>query len=180
MRASRRTEHNRALRMMTAGKWLFVIVCFIVFLIVSFVVFIRSAESEYRKDERTAIRIAREQGGLTKIDEALPYTWEESMWIVRGEDEQEQTWYIWERKDGLVKKLESEGLSERQARQRFSEEYGGDSGLIRIIPAWFGGQPAWEVRYESHAQAGHQAIDFYSFEDGAKLKTYELPGTSND
>ncbi|MFC5699933.1 DUF5590 domain-containing protein [Cohnella faecalis] len=180
MRASRRTEHNRAPRAMTAGKWVFVIVCFIVFLIVSFVVYIRSSESEYRKDERTAIRIAREQGGLKKIDEALPYTWEESMWIVRGEDERDQIWYVWERKDGIVKKLESEGLSEQQAKQRFSDEYGGDVSPVRIIPAWFDGQPAWEVRYESRTQAGHQAIDFYSFENGAKLKTYELPGTSND
>ncbi|WP_239614229.1 cell wall elongation regulator TseB-like domain-containing protein [Cohnella mopanensis] len=167
-----RSEGQRKIPSLSLGRWIVILAGFILFVIVSIVLFVRSADSEYRNGENRAIRIAKEQGGLVEISKSSPHTWDETVWIVTGNDSAGETWMVWERKDELIRKKVSENVSEKQMLAKFSQEHSGDP--IRIIPGWFMDQPAWEIRYWSEKSKQYQSLDFYSFEDGRVLKTYVL------
>lgn len=169
-----RTESFRRLPRVSRLKWLIVGAGFIAFVIVSFVLYIRSADSEYRLAERKAINMAIQQGGLVDADNATIHTWDETVWVVEGTDASGEKWMIWVRAEELVKLKVSDNVSESQMLSRFAETHDGKSP-VRMLPGWFQDQPAWEVRYWSEIGKRHQAIDFYAFKDGSKLKTYELP-----
>ncbi|TJY44309.1 hypothetical protein E5161_02680 [Cohnella pontilimi] len=171
-RADKRSGHTT----MSMGRWMFVLAGFLLFCAVMLVIFVRSVNAGYRADEQHAIAVAKEQSGLTEVDEAVQYTWEEPVWVVRGRDGNNQTWFVWERKDGILKKQENGNYSEAQIRERFSAEHP-TAQSIRVVPGWFDNRPVWEFRYEDLADGNQRpSISFYSFEDGTLLNTYVLPG----
>jgi len=167
-----RSEGKRKLPTLSLAKWLFLITGFVVFLAVCFVLYVRTADADYRNAENHAIRIAKEQGGLTEIGESVRHTWIETVWIVSGKDADGADWMIFERQDGLVREKIGENLSKSQMLAKFAEEHAGEP--IRIIPGWFNDQPAWEIRYWNEKSEEHQTLDFYSFKDGSLLKRYVL------
>ncbi|MFC5531793.1 DUF5590 domain-containing protein [Cohnella yongneupensis] len=169
-----RSESFRRMPRISWLRWIIVIFGFIVFLLVSLALYIRSADSDYRHEERRAVAIAKQQGELTDIDSADLHTWQEKVWIVTGDDAQGETWMIWERQSELLKLKVSENVSKTRMINKFAESHAGEQPN-RILPGWFQGAPAWEIRYWSETGNHHEAIDFYSFKDGTKLKTYELP-----
>jgi uncharacterized protein YpmB len=168
-----RSEKERRLPTLSLKRWLVLITGFVVFVIVTFVLYIRSADSEYRKAESKAAQIAQKQGGLVEVSEAVRHTWDETVWVVTGLDSENQTWMIWERKEELIKRKVNENKSEKQMLSIFTQEHAGVTP-IRMIPGWFQDQPIWEIRYKINSGDGQQSIDFYSFKDGTKLKTYVL------
>ncbi|TFE30040.1 DUF5590 domain-containing protein [Cohnella luojiensis] len=167
-----RSEGKRNIPSLSLARWFIVLTGFFVFVAVSFFLYVRSADSEYRNSETNAIRIAKEQGGLTEIDEAVTHTWNETVWVVSGKDADGENWMIFERVDEIVRKKLSENMSEKQMLAKFSEEHNGTP--IRIIPGWFNGGPVWEIRYWNENSNEYQSLDFYSFENGSMLKTYVL------
>ncbi|WEK55737.1 MAG: hypothetical protein P0Y55_06740 [Candidatus Cohnella colombiensis] len=168
-----RSESFRRIPSISLRRWIIIIVGFIVFVGVSFVLYIRSADSVHRQEEKHAIRIAEQQAAFAEVKDATVHIWEEKMWIVRGLDAEGVEWMLWERQDELVKLKVSDNFSERQMLDKFVQEHSGKEP-IQLIPGWFQDQPVWEVRYWNEVGERHQAIDFYSFKDGTKLKTYEL------
>ncbi|MFB9275230.1 DUF5590 domain-containing protein [Cohnella cellulosilytica] len=167
-----RSEGKRVLPSLTPGRWLVIVAGFVVFVAVSFVLFISSADSEYRKAENQAIRVAKEQGELVKVLDSDRHTWQETVWIVTGEDAGGEQWTVFELENEVVRKKASENLNERQMLDKFAAAHTGKP--IRIMPAWFNGQPAWEIRYWNESSEDRQSLDFYSFEDGSLIRTYVL------
>ncbi|WP_123040760.1 DUF5590 domain-containing protein [Cohnella candidum] len=170
-----RTESRRRLTSLSMGKWVAAGIVFVALLVLAFVLYVRTADSSYRADERRAVTIAKVQGGLTDIDQAVWYTWDDSLWIVSGQDKDGQSWILWERSDGIVKEKASDGYTESRIRERFAADRPAAVPL-RVQPGWFGGMPAWEIRYRKSPASDQQGIDFYSFKEGALLKAYDLPG----
>lgn len=168
-----RSARERRLPSLSLIRWLVVIAGFLVFILVSFVLYVRSADSGHRHAEKKAYEIAQNQGGLAEVSKASIHTWDETVWVVVGKDTEGETWMLWEREQELVKKKVSENVSEEQMLAKFSTDNPGRKAL-RILPGWFQGQPVWEIRYRNDSDAGKQSIDFYSFEDGTKLRTYWL------
>nr|WP_240353833.1 DUF5590 domain-containing protein [Cohnella algarum] len=136
---------------------------------------VRNADADYRRDEAEAIELAKTEAGLTSIDSAVKHVWEETVWVVIGKDAEGVARIVWVRESGAANDALANGLSQDQAEQRFASERPG-AKIVRILPGWFQDRPAWEIRYVADPETERQAIDFYAFEDGAKLKTYELPG----
>jgi uncharacterized protein YpmB len=169
-----RSESFRRIPRISWLRWMIIIVGFIIFLLVSIVLYVRSADSDYRQAERRAISIAKQQGGLVTIDSAELHAWDEKVWVVTGDDTQGETWMIWERQTELIKLNVSENVSKSRMLNMFAESHGGEKPN-RILPGWFQGSPVWEIRYWSETGKRHEAIDFYAFKDGSKLTTYELP-----
>lgn len=169
-----RTESRRRLPVMTPARWAAAAVTILVAAVMSAVLYFRGVDAEYREEEERAIRLAIEQGGLVQADRAVSYTWDETMWIVIGKDQEGQDWIVWERADGLEKRKISDGYSEARIRERFAAERP-SARPIRVLPGWFEGRPVWEIRYERTPGSDQQGIDFYSFEDGTLLQTYDLP-----
>ncbi len=167
-----RSEGQRRMPSLSLVKWLVILTGFVLFVLVSFYVYVRSADSDYRRAENNAIRIAKEQGSLTDISEAISHTWDETVWVVSGKDADGQDWMIFERSNELVRRKVSENMSKKQMLAKFSQEHGGTP--IRIIPGWFENQPVWEIRYWNEKSKENQSIDFYSFYDGTMMKTYVL------
>ncbi len=168
-----RSEGQRKVPSLSLIRWLVILTGFIVFVIVSFVLYVRSADSGHRNAENNAVQVGLRQGGLIEVTGAVRHTWDETVWVVTGKDPEGETWMIWERKDDLVKRKVSENMSEKQMLAKFAEEHDGLSP-IRMLPGWFQGQPVWEIRYWNESGKQHQSIDFYSFQDGSRLRTYVL------
>lgn len=168
-----RHAKERKLPSLSLIRWLVIIAGFLVFVLVSFVLYIRSADSGHRHAEKKAYQIALNQGGLAEVYQASIHTWDETVWVVRGEDEEGQQWMIWEREQELIKQKVSENISEDQMSGIFARDNPGRKAL-RILPGWFRGQPVWEIRSRNEPKDGHQLIEFYSFENGEKLRTYWL------
>ncbi|MBB6735470.1 DUF5590 domain-containing protein [Cohnella zeiphila] len=171
-----RSENRRRSSGVPVGRWIIVGVLFVVLVCISFVLYIRSAEADYRAEANQAIRTAKQEAGLKKTDEAIKHVWDDTVWVVTGKDADGNDIFVWELPDGTVtKEKAADGLAKSQAVSRFREE-NGNLQIVRIIPGWFQGQPVWEIRYESDPSTDRETIVFYSFKDGAKLKTYDLPG----
>jgi uncharacterized protein YpmB len=170
-----RTESRRRLPELSFARWIFLGVLFFVLLAAAAVLYLRSADSGYRGEESLAIKLAKSQGGLTEIDQAVLYTWNEPLWIVLGKDKDQQEWILWERKEGIVKEKLSDGFSESRIRERFASERP-SAVPVRVLPGWFANQPVWEIRYRKTPRSNQQSIEFYSFKDGTLIKTYDLPG----
>ncbi|XID94354.1 DUF5590 domain-containing protein [Paenibacillaceae bacterium WGS1546] len=173
MSLSRGDERRRA-PALTFGKWMILVGGFILFVLVSFVLYIRTVDADYRQAEKQAIRIAKEQGGLTEIMEASTHTWDETVWVVTGKDGDGEEWIFYERESELVKLRAAEHVSRDRMLALFKESRGEEP--IRMMPGWFRGQPAWEVRYWSAQEEDLQSIDFYSLKDGSLLRQYVLSG----
>jgi uncharacterized protein YpmB len=169
-----RQESRRKLPNLSFARWTLLLAGFLLFLLVSFILFIRSADATHHHAEKTAIRIAKAQAGLTDVRKAVRHTWDETVWVVFGKDATNVEWMVWERDNEVIKLKVSENESEKQMLRRFKDEHNGEIP-IRMLPGWFQNEPVWEVRYWSELDAERQAIDFYSFKDGSRLKTYELP-----
>jgi len=167
-----RSDGKRAFPSLTLGRWFVIIAGFVVFVAVSFVLYVRSADADYRRAENEAIRIAKQQGELVKVFEAVPHTWQETVWIVTGEDAEGERWTLFQLPSEIVRKKASENMTEEQMLVKFAAEHAGEP--IRIMPAWFSGQPAWEIRYWNENSQEHQSLDFYSFADGSRIRTYVL------
>ncbi|CAI6081040.1 DUF5590 domain-containing protein [Cohnella sp. JJ-181] len=170
-RISERRRHSA----WTGWRLTLVIAGFLVFVAVVFAVFVRSADADYRGEERSAIARAKQEAGLTEIEGASKHVWEESVWVVRGKDAAATEWFVWLREDGSVKEKAEDGLDEAAAAARFQADHPGKK-IVRQLPGWFAGQPAWEIRYIDDPASKRQAILFYSFKDGSQLKTYSLIG----
>ncbi|MFC4302881.1 DUF5590 domain-containing protein [Cohnella boryungensis] len=167
-----RGEGKRFFPSLTRGKWIILIAGFVLFVLVSFVLYVRTADSEYRKEENKAVRLAKEQGGLTEVTEAVSHTWEETVWVVTGKDAEGQSWMVFEHKDGVLRAKLDDNLSREQMLDLFARDHEGKP--IRMMPGWFNGQPAWEIRYWNDAGEEHQSLSFYALADGSMLKTYTL------
>lgn len=174
MTPSRISERRRQ-SAWTGWRLALIIAGFIVFLAVVFAVYVRSADAEYRGEERSAIGRAKQEAGLVKVDRATKHVWEDSVWVVEGKDAANAEWFVWLRKDGVTKEKAGDGLGEAQVRNLFEASRPGKK-VVRLLPGWFAGQPAWELRYIDDPAAKRQAILFYSFKDGTELKTYNLIG----
>jgi uncharacterized protein YpmB len=168
-----RSAKERKLPSLSRNRWLVIIAGFILFVLVSFVLYIRSADSGHRHAEKKAYQIAQNQGGLKEVSKASIHTWDETVWVVSGEDAEGQKWMVWEREKELIKRKVSENITEEQMLEKFYKENVGRKAL-RILPGWFRDQPVWEIRSRNEPKDGHQLIEFYSFEDGTKLRTYWL------
>jgi uncharacterized protein YpmB len=169
-----RSTRERGMPSISFIRWSIIILGFLVFVAVSLVLYIRSADSGYRSSESTAIRIAKNQADLAEISEVDLHTWEDTVWVVTGKDAAGETWMVWELKDRIVKLKVKDYLSEKQIIGKFSADHNGKTS-IRVLPGWFQGKPIWEIRYwDDESVKQYQSIDFYSFEDGTQLKTYRL------
>jgi uncharacterized protein YpmB len=170
-----RSDAYRRRSPLTPGRWALLIGGFLLFLLVLFVVTVRNADADYRRDEARAVATAKTEAGLKRIGSVSMHVWDETVWVVTGKDAEGVEWIVWERASGLVKEKLEDGLSEKRIRELFASQHPG-SDIVRLLPGWFDNQPAWEIRYVADPDTGRQSIDFYAFKDGTKLKTYDLPG----
>ncbi|MFC5467726.1 DUF5590 domain-containing protein [Cohnella suwonensis] len=169
-----RTEGHRKGPSLSLAKWGILVAGFVVFVLVCFYLYVRSSDKDYRSVENRAVRIAKQQAGLKEVTDAASHTWDETVWIVSGKDADGESWVVFEKSDGVVKEKTTDNLTKKQMLAKFESEHEGASAPIRMIPGWFKGQPAWEIRYWNNDDHLHQSLGFYSFKDGTMLKTYVL------
>ncbi len=170
-----RTESRRRMPVMSFGRWAAFGIGVLLLAAFVAVIYVRSADAEYRSEEKRAALLAMAQAGLSEVDQVVSYTWDETLWIVFGKNQEGRDMVVWERENGIEAMGLDEGYNEEQIRHRFKSDRP-SAKLIRMLPAWFHGEPAWEIRYAVAPGSDLQCIDFYSFRTGRLLKTYTLPG----
>lgn len=174
MNLSRR-ESRRRMPVITWRLWAWLAFWCLVLLVALLLVLVRVAGSSYAGEEREAVRRALQNAGLVDVEWAFKHVWDEKVWVFLGTDAEGVSWMVWESPDGYVRERVADIVTEDELRTRLAED-DPQRRIERIVPGWFRGEPVWEVRYWPHPDAENQAIDFYSVRDGAKRKTYELPG----
>jgi len=171
-----RTDRRITFRPIRFGRWILALLLLLAAIAASFALYVRSADSGYRNDRNRAVSQALGQGGLAQVDQASSYTWEETMWIVQGKDNEGEAWMLWERSaDDIYSIKLSDSYSEEQMLGQFGLQRPA-AELVRIQPGWFNDAPVWEVRYRQSQGSDKQSIDFYSFKEGTLIRTYDLPG----
>lgn len=169
-RRERRRRHATVI-----GRWAALAGGILIALVVLAVLYVRSADADYRRGEKQAIELARAQAGLAEADRAVLYTWDETLWIVIGKNHEGEPIIVWERESGLETARMAEGYSEEQILEQFRKDRPG-ARIIRMLPGWFQDMPVWEIRYAPSPDTKEQGLDFYSFRTGNLLKTYTLLG----
>jgi len=170
-----RMERRRYRQSRVVALWILAAVLLLFVLALIAVVYVRSADSIYRLEKRQAIHQALSEGGLTGVEYAEKYTWEQSYWVIRGKDADGEEWMLWLHDGEIFRQKLSEGYSEAQIRSHFAAQRP-EAVPIRILPGWMADQPVWEIRYRKQADSEDQGMDFYAFRDAKLIKTYDLPG----
>lgn len=171
---SARSERRRR-RTLSFGRWAALTTGILLSLFLLAILYVRNADADYRLGEKQAIALARAQAGLTEADRAVSYTWDETLWIVIGKNQEGEQIIVWERESGIETARMEEGFTEKEILEEFRKSRPG-ARLIRVLPGWFHGMPVWEIRYAKASDAKEQGLDFYSFRTGQLLKTYTLLG----
>ena len=169
-----RTKRQRR-RGITITQWIALTSGVLLSALLLVVLYVRSADAEYRQGESQALELARTQAGIVQADRVLSYTWDETLWIVIGKNEEDRDLIVWQRESGIETAYLEEGFAEAEIIASFQADRP-SARLIRILPGWFHGIPVWELRYYPDPDSSEQGLDFYSFRTGKLLKTYTLLG----
>lgn len=173
-RNSRKRTEFRRFRL-SRVRWIILACSFVLFVLVSFYLYVRAADTDHRRGEKQAMRLAKAESGVHEVTGAYDHTWDEKVWVVAGKDAEGKAMMVWQLSTGPLVLKEGEFVDENAMRAQFAASHEGRPP-IRMLPGWFQGEPVWELRYWKDDDRRRQAIDFYSARDGKWLKTYELPG----
>jgi uncharacterized protein YpmB len=163
---------------MTPGRWAVIILLSIGLVLVLLNLYFQWARSDYVREEREAIRRAKAEAGLVKIDSSVKFVWDEVVWIVRGEREDGAGLYVWTFADRVETMDEGEAFDPGRLREEVLREHPG-ALIIRIRPGFAEGRRIWEVWYSVEEDGVKRHLyAFYDFADGSPIETYRLPARS--
>jgi Uncharacterized protein conserved in bacteria len=166
-------------RFMTPMRWAVIVLLAIGLVLLLLNLYFQWARSDYVREEREAIRRVKAEAGLTKIESAVKFVWDDIVWVVRGKGEDGADLYVWAFADRIETVDAGEAYDVQRLRQDVIREFP-DATIIRIRPGHAIGRRIWEVYYsrEENDVTRHY-YGFYAFEDGSPIETYRLPARSS-
>jgi len=170
MRARRRTP-----ALLSPGRWLVLAVLTLLLIAALLLIYYSYIQSDRWEERDKYQALAKREAGLVKIEAASKFIWDDTYWVVRGQDGEGRSQYVW-LADG--KRPVVIGADEAASRSDVAERLRADkpdAAIERIQPGMLQDRPVWEVLYTRKKSPRHFFYDFYDFRDGTKLGTYTLP-----
>ncbi|AGA57941.1 MAG: hypothetical protein C6W55_06905 [Thermobacillus sp.] len=167
------------IRFMTPKRWAVIILLGIGLVLMLLNLYFQWARSDYVREERDAIRRVKAEAGLTKVESAVKFVWDDIVWIIRGEREDGADLYVWAFADRIESVHGEEAYDVERLRQDVLRAFP-DASIIRIRPGYAEGRRIWEVYYSrEESDVKRHYYGFYAFEDGRPIETYRLPARSS-
>ena len=163
-----------SVRFMTPGRWAVIGALAFILLLLVFHLYYQWAQSDYSREERAAVRVAMEEGGIADAKRADKFVWDEKVWVVFGEDREGNRQYVWVADDGVAAVPLEDAYPSDRLKQDVRREHP-DADIIRIRPGLAEGKRIWEVYYSRPENGKRYYYGFYGFEDGKPVATYRLP-----
>jgi uncharacterized protein YpmB len=163
-------------KFMTLHRWIFVIVATVLLAGMAIALYFRDIQQPQWTGELAAEQRAAEEAGVAVVDQVYHHVWHQDAWIVQGFNQEDEEVFVWllDETEPFVMKA-ADGLSNQDIENKFDAEHE-DAVLDHIQPGLFDGKPVWEVFYHLEAEQKRYFYEFYSFESGALVERYQLPG----
>ncbi|MFJ8527079.1 DUF5590 domain-containing protein [Bacillus sp. NPDC094106] len=164
-------------------KWIFAIIIVIVASgLYGVHVYNATMEKKIPKESK-AVEIAKEKAKLTKVESVDYYNGKSSYTVVQGVDEKGEQIIAWvpEKKGDVLVKKKSEGISEKQAVQKMTEQLKEESKEPKpkppkeILKVKLGAEndvPVWEITYID--QEGRYTYYYLEFQNGVYAAHYSV------
>lgn len=161
-------------RFMTPGRWIVIAVMTIVLILLSLNLYYQWIHNGIWREEREAVETARTAGGLAEVTRADKFVWDETVWVVEGEDAAGTELFVWIAGDDVTRVPAAEAYSAEQLKADVLRAFP-DADIIRIRPGLTEGERIWEVYYRRPENVMRYYYGFYDFETGRLITTYKLP-----
>lgn len=137
--------------------------------------FYLSIQKDIWSEEDAAARTALAQTSLRTVDQVDPFTGDVPMMIVQGADQEGRAMLVWVAGNETHSEYADEGVSKESIRAKTLEGSPG-AELMRIVPAMYNGEYAWQSFYRVKGEDGKKKLyyDFYRFKDGELLDKWLL------
>ncbi|NBI30513.1 cell wall elongation regulator TseB-like domain-containing protein [Chengkuizengella marina] len=167
-------EYERNLKKQKVIKYSVLIFLFLIILFICFRWYYLIIQSPHRAELKKAITRAYAETNLIEVIDTDTFVGDEVYTIIYGLNDEEQNIIVWLSENYIHTELASDGISKDQVKERiFSDKP--DVELLRVTPAKWTDEWAWEVFYKRDEEKGtRHYYDFYRFEDGEWLETYTM------
>jgi Uncharacterized protein conserved in bacteria len=166
-------------RFMTPMRWAVIILLSIGLVLLLLNLYFQWARSDFVREEREAVRRAKAEAGLAKVESAVKFVWDDIVWIVRGEREDVADLYVWTFADRVETVDAGEAYDTERLRQDVLRAFP-DASIFRIRPGYAEGRRIWEVYYgRVENDLERHYYGFYAFENGSPIETYRLPARTS-
>jgi uncharacterized protein YpmB len=136
--------------------------------------YFRYVQQDYRSEREAAVSKALEQNELVRVSKAERYVWDQTYWIVYGENESGEPVIVWVGDDEIYSKKAADGIDRAELARTIENQPG--VNLLRLTPGVFGGQLVWEAYYNKKEEdINRPYYAFYRFADGALLAVFPQP-----
>ncbi|MCF2942590.1 DUF5590 domain-containing protein [Paenibacillus tarimensis] len=158
---------------MTPGRWAILGSLATILILLLLNLYYQWVQSDIRREERAAERIAVDAAQLTDISETEKFVWDEVVWVVRGSAHDGQKVMVWVT-DGKADVVpETLGVTEHQIKSKLLAARP-EAEIIRIRPGLYNGQKIWEAYYSLPEEPKRYYYEFFSFTDGSPIIQFRL------
>lgn len=167
--------------MMTAKRWLAIVIACIIILVVTIILYYRSIQTPTWNDEAIIKEKAIESTELASVTDITKHVWDTESWIVEGVDQAGEDVLVWITTTGAEDAVTehkqtvkaSEGSSKVDIKAAF-QTMRPEAKLKRIQPGMLNGELVWEVYYSIDEGMNKYYYDFYRYMDGSFITQYRL------
>jgi len=160
---------------MTSKRWTALSLVLLLAVLAGINIWYQSIFADAWSAEDQAEKQAAEAAGLTDVEDAVKYVWDETAWVVDGTKEDGERVFVWLREGSTDTVLASDAVGKDQIKNTMRQTKP-DARIEHIRPGIAWGRHIWEVYY-SRIDGGQRKYmyDFYSFENGTFIDTFKLP-----
>ena len=167
-------SRGTAAAFMTPGRWAVLALLALVLIVLMLNLYYQWIQSDFSKERRAAERLAMAQAGLTTVEQADKFVWDEAVWVVEGNNEAGEHLYAWVTSGGVETTAAAESFPRNGVKAAVLRDAPG-AKLIRIRPGLLDGKKVWEAYYSLDDGSNHHYYAFYGFDSGEPVATYKLP-----
>ncbi|ANE47932.1 hypothetical protein SY83_18370 [Paenibacillus swuensis] len=157
-------------------KYIFYSIIALILLVIGLNRFYYYMQLDHWTERHAAVETALKEAGITEVDQANPYIWDDSYYVVSGKNKAGVEVMTWIPEDG--KEVETREMSDGVSKERIAaltKERSPDAEILRILPGKMKGAPIWEVFYTKvDGSEERHFYDFYQWKDGRYIVTYNM------
>jgi len=139
--------------------------------------FYLSIQSDIWTQEDAAVQTAKSHTALKTVGRVDSFVGDVPMMIVQGADDKGRAMLVWVAGDATHVEYADAGVTKETIRSKtLAGSQGTELELMRIVPAMFNGEYAWQSFYRAQGQDGKKKLyyNYYRFKDGELLDTWLL------
>ncbi len=160
---------------MTKRKWIVLITGSFLAFSIWFAFFFRDVQTPKWTEHETIRSKLLEETDIVKIDKLHKHVWNQVAWVAIGTNQAEEPialFYDSNEQSQILKAAES--MSEEELRTIFKTSKP-EAVVLDIKAGLYNGEPVWEIQYKSNESDTRTRYEFYTFQGGVFIDSFQLP-----